>query len=256
MAQSDRRAASALRANTLDASAPAPSIALNRTDHTTEPVPVESVEQRPPQTAANGVHSAESHSAPADDSAATDAQLSEAEEKTLRELQERDREVRAHEQAHLAAAGSLAIGGARYTYERGPDQRLYAVGGEVQIDTSEVKGDPQATLRKAQTVRRAALAPANPSAQDRQVAAEAARMAAEAQADIAQEASPATAESSSSSVSENAPSSAGQAIEPLHCAACGGRHADSAHAGLTAYHDNTNLHSESVGTSTSIEYKA
>lgn len=66
----------------------------------------------------------------------------------------RDREVRAHEQAHMAAAGAYSRGG--------PDNRQYAVGGEVQIDTSAVSGDPEATIRKAQTVRRAANAPATP----------------------------------------------------------------------------------------------
>ena len=36
------------------------------------------------------------------------AQLDPAEQRVLQELKARDREVRAHEQAHLAAAGSLA----------------------------------------------------------------------------------------------------------------------------------------------------
>ena len=115
-------------------------------------------------------------------------QLSEAEQRQVRELQARDREVRAHEQAHLAAAGPHARGGASYTYQRGPDGRQYAVGGEVGIDTSPVAGDPQATLLKAQIIARAALAPAEPSAQDRRVAAAAANMANQARAELAQEA--------------------------------------------------------------------
>jgi hypothetical protein len=86
-----------------------------------------------------------------------------------------DTHVRAHEQAHLAAAGRYARGGASYTYTRGPDGQLYAVGGEVGIDTSPVKGDPEATIRKAEVVRAAAEAPSDPSAQDRTVAAQAAR---------------------------------------------------------------------------------
>ena len=71
--------------------------------------------------------------------------LSEQELKQVQELKTRDREVRAHEAAHLAAAGSLAIGGASYSYQRGPDGVQYAVGGEVSIDTSAVEGDPEAT---------------------------------------------------------------------------------------------------------------
>jgi len=105
----------------------------------------------------------------------------------LLKLAQTDREVRAHEQAHLAAAGPHARGGPTYTFQRGPDGRLYAVGGEVAIDAPPVPGDPEATLRKAQTVRAAALAPAEPSSQDRAVAAQAAQMAASAQAEILQQ---------------------------------------------------------------------
>ena len=54
-------------------------------------------------------------------------------------LTERDGEVRAHEMAHLAAAGSLAQGGMKLTYQTGPDGRQYAVGGSVKIDTSEAR---------------------------------------------------------------------------------------------------------------------
>jgi hypothetical protein len=100
-------------------------------------------------------------------------ELTDEEQAQIRELKQRDQEVRQHEAAHLAAAGSYARGGASYEYETGPDGKRYAVGGEVQIDTSPVPGDPDATIRKMQTVRQAALAPHNPSAQDRRVAAQA-----------------------------------------------------------------------------------
>ncbi len=106
--------------------------------------------------------------------------------KELQQLKERDREVRTHEQAHLAAAGQHARGGPVYEFERGPDGRRYAVGGHVNIDTSKVAGDPEATLRKADVIRRAALAPAEPSPQDRRVAAQASSMAVEARQEIAQ----------------------------------------------------------------------
>lgn len=112
--------------------------------------------------------------------------LTEQELKQVQELKQRDREVRSHEAAHLAAAGSLAIGGASYTYQRGPDGVQYAVGGKVNIDTSSVPGDPEATLAKAQRIRAAALAPAQPSSQDLRVAAQAAQMAVQARAEIVQ----------------------------------------------------------------------
>lgn len=116
-----------------------------------------------------------------------DRSLEPRDQKRVAELRRRDREVRAHEQAHQAAAGGLARGGPSYEFERGPDGKLYAVSGEVSIDTSEVRGDPRATIRKMQQVRRAALAPASPSAQDRQIAAEAAQKERDARTEAAAE---------------------------------------------------------------------
>ncbi len=113
--------------------------------------------------------------------------LSDEDQRQVQELKARDREVRAHEQAHLAAAGAHSKGGPSYEYQRGPDNRQYAVGGEVQIDTSEVSGDPEATIRKAQTIRRAATAPAEPSSQDRSVASSAAQMEAKARQEMTQQ---------------------------------------------------------------------
>jgi hypothetical protein len=114
------------------------------------------------------------------------SRLSEADLKAISELKQRDSEVRAHEAAHLAAAGGIATSGANFEYQRGPDGVQYAIGGEVNIDTSSVSGDPAATLRKADTIRRAALAPSEPSGPDMQVAANAAAMAARAQAELLQ----------------------------------------------------------------------
>ena len=102
-------------------------------------------------------------------------------------LRKRDREVRSHEQAHIAAAGGLTKGGATFTFQRGPDGKQYAVGGEVSLDTSPVSGNPEATIRKAKQIRAAALAPANPSAQDRAVAASAAALEAQAQQELEKE---------------------------------------------------------------------
>lgn len=104
------------------------------------------------------------------------SRLSDAEEDVLRELKDRDRDVRQHEQKHMAAAGELARGGPLYHYQIGPDGKPYAVGGEVQIDTSPVPGDPEATQRKAERVRQAALAPGDPSGPDMAVAQSARQM--------------------------------------------------------------------------------
>lgn len=106
-------------------------------------------------------------------------------EERLDKLKERDREVRAHEQAHKAAGGQYA-GSVSYSYQTGPDGHQYAIGGEVSVDLSPVPGDPQATIAKMQQIRRAALAPAQPSSQDRQVAAQAGRIEAKARAELAE----------------------------------------------------------------------
>jgi hypothetical protein len=98
-------------------------------------------------------------------------------------LRRKDQEVKAHERAHMAAGAGVVMGGASYQYQRGPDGKLYAVGGEVKIDTSR-ENDPQATLRKMQQVKRAALAPAQPSGQDRSVAAQAAQIEADARIEL------------------------------------------------------------------------
>jgi len=114
-------------------------------------------------------------------------ELSEEDLQQVQELQARDREVRSHEAAHLAAAGQYAKGGVNFEYKKGPDGKSYAVGGHVNIDTSPVPNDPQATIRKANQIRAAAMAPADPSGQDRSVASQAAAMAAQARAELVQE---------------------------------------------------------------------
>ncbi len=111
-------------------------------------------------------------------------QLDEAEKERVQKLSQRDREVRVHEQAHKAAGGRYA-GAIHYEFENGPDGKRYAVGGHVNIDVAPVKGDPEATLKKMQVVRRAALAPAEPSSADRQVAARATAQAAQARTELA-----------------------------------------------------------------------
>ncbi len=99
-------------------------------------------------------------------------------------LKARDTEVRQHEQAHLAAAGGLAVSGASYTYERGPNGVDYAIGGEVHIDTAPGR-TPEETISRARTIQAAALAPADPSDEDRAVAAQAAQLEQQARAELA-----------------------------------------------------------------------
>lgn len=110
--------------------------------------------------------------------------LSPTEQRQVEKLAATDRKVRAHEQAHISAGGALVRSGANFTYQTGPDGKRYAVGGEVDIDASP-GGTPQETLAKAERLRAAAQAPADPSSQDRQVAAQASRMEMEARQALA-----------------------------------------------------------------------
>ncbi len=102
----------------------------------------------------------------------------------LEQLKRVDQNVRRHEAAHVAAGGVYVRKGASYSYAVGPDGNRYAVAGEVSIDTSE-EADPHATLAKMRIVQRAALAPMDPSPQDRAVAAMAAQLASAAMLEIA-----------------------------------------------------------------------
>jgi SprA family protein len=121
-------------------------------------------------------------------------ELTDEEKRKIQDLKRIDQEVRQHEMAHLSAAQGIALSGANFEYERGPDGVNYAVGGDVKIDTSK-ESDPAQTLEKARKIAAAANAPASPSPQDRSVAASAQAMAAEAQVDIAREKQTETSES-------------------------------------------------------------
>lgn len=110
-------------------------------------------------------------------------QLTQEEYQKLTSLKTRDREVRTHEQAHLAAAGQYAAGGASFTFQLGPDGNRYAVSGEVPVDMSD-ESSPQETIRKMERIRSAALAPAQPSSADRQIAAQASMKASQARQEV------------------------------------------------------------------------
>ena len=111
-------------------------------------------------------------------------EFSKAEQREIEKLKRRDREVRTHEMAHQSAGGQYA-GSASYSYTTGPDNRRYAVGGSVDIETSPAK-TPEETVKKADQIKRAAMAPAQPSGADLQIAAKATRMKMEAQSELNQ----------------------------------------------------------------------
>lgn len=143
-------------------------------------------EARPGSVEAAGDAEASAEGAQPDEAGA-EAELDPAEKAVVQELKARDREVRQHEQAHMSAAGSLATSGPTYSYQRGPDGRNYAIGGEVGISMSPGR-TPQETIARAERIVAAALAPAEPSGQDRAVAAHAMQMKQAAMVQAAQEA--------------------------------------------------------------------
>lgn len=102
----------------------------------------------------------------------------------IEKLQSRDLQVRAHEMAHVSAGGQYVTSGINFSYQKGPDGIMYAIGGEVGIDLSPIANNPQATIAKMQVVRNAALAPADPSPQDRSVASAASQAISTAQTQI------------------------------------------------------------------------
>ncbi len=106
------------------------------------------------------------------------------------------------------------IGAPTFQYVTGPNGRRHAVGGEVRIDTSPVEGDPEATLLKAQQIRRAALAPTSPSAQDRNVAAKASSLEAQARQELLREKQTGASETTGSASADNSLSASRPESEP------------------------------------------
>lgn len=209
----------------------------------TAPAVVDHVDPRVAAQAAGEGQSALGSSERQDQDASTGDELTEDEAAQVKELKARDAEVRAHEQAH-AAAGGGHTGAPRYETKVGPDGRSYAVGGEVAVDVSVVRGDPEATLLKMRQVKRAALAPASPSSADRAVAAKASAQAAAAEREIAQkrgspgDAPATTGQSTSDDAAGSAsqrraaqeayspppPPTLGSMVSLQSCGKCGGSH--------------------------------
>jgi hypothetical protein len=99
------------------------------------------------------------------------------------QLEARDKEVKEHEQQHLAEDGPDAQGGPSFDTVSASNGKQYAVGGKVHVNTSEFPGDPQKTIERMQRIKRASMAPKDPSAQDYATAGQAASKLAKAQND-------------------------------------------------------------------------
>ncbi len=129
---------------------------------------------------------------PGDEAGPDGKPLTDEQKAEVQKLAQTDRHVRQHEAAHAGAGGALA-GAPHFDYETGPDGRQYAIGGEVPIKIPSISGgNQQGTIAQLEQVVRAALAPSDPSSQDRAVAAQ-------AQAEIAQAEAKSTQQSTSGS---------------------------------------------------------
>lgn len=114
-------------------------------------------------------------------------ELSDKDLREVEKLKKRDLEVKAHEMAHVSAGGQYIRSSVNFEYKKGPDGKKYAVGGDVSIDMALIPGDPNATISKMQVVKKAALAPLNPSSADLKVAAKATRLEAKARIEASTE---------------------------------------------------------------------
>ena len=132
---------------------------------------------------ANAANRADATASGAVGSLTAEKSLSSEQQSQLRALKKADAEVRTHEQAHKTAGGPYA-GNIHLEFTTGPDGRRYATSGDVPIDASPVPGNPAATITKLDQVKRAALAPQNPSPEDRAVAAQADAAKAQAESEL------------------------------------------------------------------------
>lgn len=92
----------------------------------------------------------------------------------VRKLINWENNVKQHEQAHMAVGGGL-VSSARFSYTIGPDGKRYVSGGEVSISVPSSENEEE-NLKTLERVKRAALAPADPSPQDIKTAAMASAM--------------------------------------------------------------------------------
>lgn len=171
---------------------------VRRGDRTETPRAIEPLEE-----AARGKASEENRSSQPEETANSKLKraLTEIEQQQVQELAARDREVRQHELAHQASVGRHG-GSLKLEYTVGPDGRRYAVAGSVQVDLSR-EASAEETLEKAEQIKRAALAPADPSNQDRMVAQQAAMMAMAARAELLRESREQSVAQDDSQVSED-----------------------------------------------------
>lgn len=145
-----------------------------------------SVTELPPGTPGRAREMTRAGVSPGPDGAPPGAPLDTEDQATVARLRARDGAVRAEEMSHKLLAGPNA-GSIQYEYQRGPDGRLYAVGGRVPIvPVAGLTG--LAAIANEIALRGAAAVPGTSSADSAALRAGNARLAELIQADLANQA--------------------------------------------------------------------
>jgi hypothetical protein len=90
-------------------------------------------------------------------------------QRVLEKFKKTDAQVRSHEQVHATIGQTTSP--ISYNYQKGPDGKMYAVGGSVRFDTS-IPEDPKAAAFKLDRLSKAASGPADPSGADNTIASQ------------------------------------------------------------------------------------
>lgn len=90
-------------------------------------------------------------------------------ERVLAKFKNKDAQIRSHEQAHASIGHTTTP--ISYTYQQGPDGKMYAVGGSVRMDTS-MPDDPKAAAFKLDMLQKAATGPTDLSGADNTIASQ------------------------------------------------------------------------------------
>lgn len=91
-------------------------------------------------------------------------------QRVLEKFKNTDAKIRSHEQIHASIGHTTTP--ISYTYQEGPDGKMYAVGGHVRLDTS-IPDDPKAAQFKLDQIRKSASAPVDSSGADSMISSQA-----------------------------------------------------------------------------------
>lgn len=87
--------------------------------------------------------------------------------RVIEKFRSKDAEIRTHEQVHASIGHTTTP--ISYSYQQGPDGKMYAIGGSVRFDTS-IPDDPKAAAFKLDMLQKAASGPAQMSGADGAIA--------------------------------------------------------------------------------------